>query len=230
MKKSNLLLLVGFLGIIVFISAIHITLYAKYKSGDYTIYNEEEDLAADAMHTFPNIAFVSVRNVPIADVRFSEVAQAEKGLDEDLQFTRKGDTLEISPKSGANYDRVRMQAIYLPGNVTLSLTNSSLSFSPATKATQINPVIYLNKSDVMFLAAEDIFRLGQVKIIAADSSSASFQGKINIASLDVNLAKSSIQFKDGDFNQLSIVTDSVSRISLQSKHLLKATIKTGPSQ
>jgi len=226
MKKSNLLLIVGFLGIILLVTAIHISLYAKYKSGDFTIYNEEEDFVADALQTFPNIAFVSVRNVPVVNVKFSDVAQVEKTDNEDLQYSRSGDTLVISAKVGADRDRIGLHALYIPNNVTLSVFNSSISFLPGKKTAEINPVVYLKKSKVYFLGEERPFQLGRVKIVATDSSSASFFGNTQVGNLDVQLSQSSVEYKEGDFGQMSIVTDSSSRISLQSKHLLKANIKT----
>lgn len=225
MKKSNILLIVGFLTIVLLISAIHISLYAKYKSGDYTIYNEEEDLVAEALQTFPNIAFVSVRNVPVANVQFSDVAQVEKADEEDLQYSRNGDTLVISARPGADIDRIAMHAINLPSRVTLSVYNSSLSFGPGKKSSDISPIIFLKKSRVNFVGADTRFQLGNVRIIATDTSSALFAGNTHVNNLDVQLLKSAIEYKDGDFGQMSIVTDSLSRISLQSKHLLKANIK-----
>ena len=230
MKKSNLLLLTGFLAIVVLVSAIHITLYAKYKAGNYTIYNEEEDITADAMQTFPNIAFVSVRNVPIVNVKFGDVARVEKAENEDLQYTRTGDTLVISAKVGADRDRINLHLIHVPNNVTLSVFNSTLSFVPGKKSTGNNAVIFLKKSKVYFSGADAPFQLGNMRIVATDSSSASFHDNIQLNQLDVQLSQSAIECTDGNFGQVSIVTDSLSRISLPSKHLLKATIKTIASQ
>ena len=230
MKKSNLLLIAGFLAIVLLISAIHISLYAKYKAGDYTIYNEDEDLAAEVLQTFPNIAFVTVRNVPSVNVKFGDVAQVGKAADEDLQYTRTGDTLVISAKTGFDRDRINLHVIHVPNNVTLSAFNSTLSFVPGKQTSPSSSTIYLQKSKVYFSADEGQLQLGNIKIVAADSSFATFMDNTQVAQLDVQLSKSSIEYRDGDFGQMSIITDSLSRISLQSKHLLKANIKTIPPQ
>lgn len=226
MKKSNLLLLGGFLAVVLLVSAIHITLYAKYKAGDFTIYNAEDDLSAQSMQSFPNIAFVSVRNVPAAAIKFSDVAQVEKGDDEDLQYTRSGDTLMISAREDADMGDIGYHLVYLPRNATLSVFNSSLSFEDDKTTVQNSPVIYLKKSRVFFSGLDSPFRLGHVKLVASDSSTASFRGETHVNHLEVQLTNSAIEYMDGDFGQLSITTDSLSRISLQSKHLLKANIKT----
>lgn len=227
MKKSNKLLLAGFLSVVLLISAIHISLYAKYKAGDFTIFNAEEELAPLAMQSFPNILFVSVRNVPNARVKFSDVAQVEKEVTDGIQYVRRGDTLLISVKDNAHPGDIGYPVeFHMPHNATLSVHNSNLYFETSKKAVEINPVIYLTKSEAFFSGAKNNFRQGNIKIVASDSSTAVFYSNSYVAQLDVRLSNSAIEYRDGDFGQLSIETDSLSRISLQSKHLLKANIKT----
>lgn len=226
MKKSNLLLLAGFLAVVLLVSFIHITLYAKYKSGDFTIYNPADEMMSSSMQPFPNIAFVSVRNVPAIGVKFSDVAQVETGDDEDLQYTRSGDTLVISTRGGADEEHIGYHLVYLPRNATLSVFNSSLYFKDDKATAQNSPVIYLKKSRAFFSGTDSPFRMDHVKVVASDSSTASFHDKTHVNHLEVQLSNSAIEYTDGDFGQLSITTDSLSRISLQSKHLLKANIKT----
>lgn len=227
MKKSNVLLLGGFLLVVLLISAIHITLYAKYKAGDFTIYNAQDDLTPPSMQLYPNILFVSVRNVPRATVKFSDVAAVEKGEEEDIQYLRRGDTLLITGSDRANQEGFTHDVAFnLPYNATVSVFNSSLFFQTGKKTAGNNPVIYLKKSWVLFSGADDSLRLGHIKVVASDSSTVAFGGNTLVNHLDVQLSRSSIKDTDGNFDQLSIVTDSLSRISLQAKHLVKANIKT----
>ncbi|MDB5206784.1 MAG: hypothetical protein JWR72_1859 [Flavisolibacter sp.] len=231
MKKSNKLLLGGFLTGLLLITAIHVTLYAKYKAGDYTVYNAEGDLASQSMQTFPNILFVSVRNVPDATVKFSDVAGVEKVENPGVVYVRRGDTLLITgTDSTNNHDFDYRVALNLPHNATLSVFNSFLSFKTGKKTAESNPIIYLQKSQAIFSGAETPVQFGHLKVFASGSSTATFRGNTQINNLEVQLSHSSIEYTDGNFDQLSIVTDSVSRISLQSKHLLKANIKTIASQ
>jgi hypothetical protein len=231
MKKSNKLLLGGFITGLLLITAIHVTLYAKYKAGDYTLYSAENDLASQSMQTFPNIAFVSVRNVPDATVKFSDVAQVEKGEEAGVVYVRRGDTLLITGiDSEKNHDFRYRVALNLPYNTTLSVFNSFLSFKTGKKTAQNNPTIYLQKSQALFSGVESPLQFGNLKVFASDSSAAMFHGNTQVNNLEVQLSHSSIEYTDGDFDQLSIITDSVSRLSLQSKHFLKATIKTIASQ
>jgi hypothetical protein len=73
-------------------------------------------------------------------------------------------------------------------------------------------------------------RFGHMKVFASDSSTAKFQGNTQIGNFEVQLSNSAIDYGEGNFDQLSIVTDSVSRITLQTKQLLKAKITTTTNQ
>jgi hypothetical protein len=225
MKKSNKILLGGFLTLLLIFAAIHIALYAKYKAGDYATYSAEDELARLPMQQFPNILFVSIRNVSDATIKFSDVAQVEKGKKEGLAFATKGDTLQITGNSGYSEFR-RPVTIYLPYNSTLFLQNSTLSFVKNKNEVQNSPVIYLQKSQVIFPGDRNPLSLTNLRLFVSDSSLAYFGGNTQVAQLDVRLSHSSFEATESDFGQLSIVTDSLSQISLPAKQLLKATIST----
>jgi hypothetical protein len=229
MKKSNKLLIGGFLTVLLFITAIHVSLYAKYKSGDYTIYNAEDDMSQLSMQQFPNILFVSVQNVPNAYVKFGAVAQMEKGAEDGLQYVRKGDTLQITGKETQQGFR-SPASLYLPHNVTLSAYNSSLFFEPGVPSVQNNPVMFLQKSSAIFPGERGPLQLGHLRIIASDNSLVLFHDNTRVDHLDIQLSNSALESNQGNFSQLSIVTDSLSRISLPAKQLLKATIKTAGTE
>jgi hypothetical protein len=227
MKKSNKLLLGGFLAVVLLISAIHITLYAKYKAGDYTVYHQTEELPSQSFQTFPQILFVSVRDVAGATVRFSDVAQVEKADENDIQYVQKGDTLLITGKRGVNEAGMLHPMIFhLPSTATLSLLNSTLSFAGSVTKNENNPVIYLEKSTAVFSGAGKPLQFGHVKVVASNGSTLTFKGNTQVDHLEVQLLNSSIEYSKGNPGQLSIVTDSLSHISLSSNHLLKANIKT----
>jgi hypothetical protein len=229
MKNSDKLLLVGFFTALLLITALHVTLYAKYKAGNYTVYNAEAHQIPESMQSFPNILFVSVRNVPEASIRFSNEAQVEKEEDRSIHYVRRGDTLLISGRDSSDYRSSGFPVeLQLPHNATLSVFNSFVSFDVDKKMPASNPVIYLSRSQAFFSGDKSPLQLGSVKVVASDSSSVSFQGNTQINNLDIRLSNSTIIYTQGSFGQLSIVTDSVSNIFLQSKHLLKANIKTLP--
>jgi hypothetical protein len=225
MKKSNKLILAGFSIGLFMIAAIHITLYAKYKNGDYTIYNPEDDMSPNSMQLFPNILFVTVRDIPDATVRFSDVAQVEKGQEENIEYVRNGDTLLIRGYKQLNQRDMDQSVVFnVPYHATLSLYNSSLSFRGG-KTSEINPVFYLQNSHIFFSGTQLPMRFGQMKIVA-DSSTVTFYGNTFVNQLELQLSNSTIEHTKGNLGQLSIITDSLSRLSFQSKDFMKATIKT----
>ena len=229
MKKSNKILLGGFLTLLLIFAAIHIALYAKYKAGDFTAYNAEDEMERLSMQPFPNILFVSVRNVPGATIKFSEVAQVEKEDRGDLEYARVGDTLQITGNAGQGGFR-RPLTIYLPYKANLSLYNSSLYFTQNKNAPQNSPAIYLQRSQLIFPDKQNPLSLDRLRLFASDSSQVFFGDGTQVAHLDVQLTNSSFEAPKSNFGQLSIVTDSLSQIALPAKQLLKATISTPPSE
>ncbi len=224
MKKSNKLLVGGFLTVLLFITAIHVSLYAKYQAGDFTLYNAEDDLAPLAMQSFPNIVFVSVRNVPGATVRFADVAQLQKDKNDGWNYTQKGDTLQITGNNDLQGFRESV-VFHLPAAATMALSNSSISFEAGNKPVPGTPTILLNKSVAIFSGERTPLQMGDLRVVASDQSLLLFRGKGQVAGLDVQLSQSAIEADGSEFGRLAITTDSISRISLPAKQLLKATIK-----
>lgn len=222
MKKSNKLLLGALATIMLMITGVHIALYAKYKKGDHTLYMPGQDL-----QTFNDIKYVSIRDVDNMLVTFGDTAQTSKDNPDELLFDQKGDTLVITGKLQVEPPGYRPDVrITLPYNATVSLTNSVLLLEPGLNTKENNPVFHLQQSQIFFQGIKNKLSLGRVRITATDSSAAIFQGNTHVDTLDVQLSGSSIDYMDGNFGQLSILTDSISRISLQTKHLLRANIRT----
>jgi hypothetical protein len=84
----------------------------------------------------------------------------------------------------------------------------------------------MRKTVAIFLGKGDRSRFGLLKVTASENSLVLFQGKARIDHLDLQLSDSGLDSKDGDFGQLSISTDSLSRIAMTIKQVLKAEIKT----
>lgn len=123
MKKSNKLLLGGFLTVVLVIAGIHIALYAKYKNGSYTLvkaYRLEKDVEKDMQH-FQNVNVLRIRNVFVANIYFRDSAAVEKGIEDQIQYAQKGDTLFITGhynSEGQQKDRSELN-VTLPYNATI---------------------------------------------------------------------------------------------------------------
>lgn len=221
----------GFLLIILIIAATHIAIYAKYKNGAYTIYNVEDHRTRVPMDSFPRVRFISVRDLPYAQARFGDIAQVEKGIENQVLYVRNGDTLIITGKNQHDQrisgDRI---SLTIPYSATVSFFNSSVILKPGKENSEINTELRLQRSSALFTKSDKLLQFGNMKIIASDSSIATFEGNTHVGNFEVQLLRSAFEYDNGNFDQLSITNDSVSRISLQTKNLLKARITTVPGQ
>jgi hypothetical protein len=125
MKKSNKLLLGAFLTVILTITGIHIALYAKYKSGDYTIYHRKVKEEDDRMQKFPGVSFVIVRNVGTAMVLFGDTAAVEKNDGNLIKYEQKGDSLFITGPNNNQFDDRFQVNLTLPYNVSIETDSVS---------------------------------------------------------------------------------------------------------
>ena len=123
MKKSNKLLLGGFLTVILLIAGIHIALYAKYKSGDYTLVKPQrlEPRPEAEMQYFQDISVVRIRIVYFTNAYFRDSASVEKSSDKLIRYEQKGDSLLIT---GHYYGKAQEEGrnritITLPYNATI---------------------------------------------------------------------------------------------------------------
>lgn len=190
----------------------HFTLYAKYKKSNSAV------PAASQAATFQNVKFVSLRNIAGGSINFVDATQVERGKG-GAQYAQVGDTLLVSGN-----DAGQAAAFNLPNGITVSVVNSSVSFRSESAAGN-DPVIYLRNSKAVF-GAGGALRLGRLKLSASGNSTALFVDNVQVTDLEVQLSGSAIEDMQGDFSRLTIIADSLSRVSLQSKHLLKANIKT----
>jgi hypothetical protein len=127
MKKSNKLLLGGFLTVILFVTGIHIALYAKYKTGNYIIYHPKQKEADTLQQQFTNVSLVIIRNLPAATVRFGDRAEVLKEKEGTIRCEQKGDSLIITGKSYYD-DQFEVNPpvnIILPYNVTIETDSIS---------------------------------------------------------------------------------------------------------
>jgi hypothetical protein len=224
MKKSNKILLGGFVTFLLIISVFHIILYAKYKKGDLTIYDETNELKSKQIKSVPQAKYVVIRNLNHATITFGEVPGVEENPY--VKHDVVGDSLIISGYVGQDQPAVPTTVV-LPYNSAVSISNSMISCNqPGENAMPNSPSFSLQKTQLTFFSRENPFHLTDVRIVAADSSTAFFTANTHVKNLNVQLWNSAIDYHGGDLGQLNIVTDSVSRISLQSKHLLKANIRT----
>lgn len=224
MKKSNKILLGGFLVVILLITGIHITLYAKYKTGHYTIYQPKDKNNQASMLSFPNVSNVVIRDCG-ANIEFGDILSIDKGEKDFIQYMQQGDSLIIStPKREDGRVRRGGVKLILPPNVAVFAFNSDISCDNVGDSATVDPAFFLDHSDISFRSPGKSLVLGHVKVNALNSSGVYFAGNTIVSDLEVELKNSSLEYNEGEVGKLSITTDSTSKLTLHSKHLLKAKI------
>src|SRR6188768_830541 len=98
MKTSNKILLGAFLTSMLILVSIHITLYAKYKKGEYKVIGDEMWLPNMLTYPLGDVKYVSFENIDNVTVLQGDSSklQYEKADEDDdniLSVTRKQDTL-----------------------------------------------------------------------------------------------------------------------------------------
>lgn len=225
MKKSNILLLSGFILSIIFISAINLSIYANYKRGNYTIFVDDATVRPDAMQSLPGIRVVSIRDLKNTDIEFADVMQVEKDTIA-YRYTTLGDSITFSPGNSNRNERHRRNLIVVPYSAQLHLYNSTVAFTGSGVEWSKTSAITLHRSGAEFLGKPNSLNIDRLDIIGLDSSTVSIGKNTRVKQLQLQLETSTLNETGGMIDSLSIATDSLSKISLQTKHLLKATITT----
>lgn len=225
MKKSNKILLGGLLSMIFLITGVHITLLAKYKTGQYTMYEPNKG-DQSLIQDFPGLSTVSIHNC-IAIVEFGDVLSVDKTQDRLFQFVQEGDSLIVTgqnEKEDSGSERLRLT---LPQNAKVFVTGSIIYFEASQDSVIQNSSVFLNQSDAYFGYSGKSMKFDQLIVNALGKSFVRLSNSVSAGFLKVGLIKSSMECGKGEIGQLIISTDSVSSINLSSKHLLKANISSG---
>lgn len=224
MKTSNKILLGGFLFLILLITGIHITLYAKYKSGHYTIYSPVGNENQVAMQSFPGISHVTIHSSG-AIVEFGDVLAIRKDNGNAVQYVQQGDSLVITGRTEGPWSGdVGQVKLLLPNNATVSADYANISFEKMKGNASVSSTIYLKNSTATFGFAGISSQLEHVRVNASENSSVIFRPNTAVSFLEAQLNNSTFQYDGKDIGQLSIATDSVSYLMLQSQLLPKAKI------
>lgn len=233
MKTSNKILLGAFLTALLILISLHITIYAKYKNGDYTEVSDTMWMPNMATLSLDDVKVVAVDNIESVALHLSDSSklQYEKAAEDEenmLTFTKKEDTLFVAGKSRRNKEGrwYKQTHLYLANGLPLKAINTNLHFEarPGMSASSF--------SLSMDHATIDIKNLGNA---AAPLSSARIEAinrshvyleETAIRQLDVLLRDSYFEDKSLTTDSLTINTDTTSQIKLNGANLIKAKITT----
>ncbi|MEO6315021.1 MAG: hypothetical protein ABIU63_08760 [Chitinophagaceae bacterium] len=237
MKTSNKIILATFLTPLVILTALNLTLYAKYKSGNYT------DMKSIAENRYTSTllkktTYVSVYGLTNFHIIPSDTLklEIEKSSHSYLHHSETGDSLIIhgdslvteadgSPRSMRSNEAVNL---YIPSAVTIAVTNSEIELHGSKDSTR--PVSYhflLSSSN--FTIAENHYNdsghlyFNQLTIEASKSSETELSAYTRVADLKLMLHESVFADNGAFINRLVIQADNLSGISLKGDNLNKIT-------
>jgi len=229
MKKSNKILLTYFLFAFLAITVVHVTLYAKYKRGEFVSFDKVREERMEEI-SLPNIKYVSVTGqqrcniLPATEPKMKMVKMPGSRI----KYTIVNDTLIITGDSvitkldmddgRRGYQTVNL---YLPGTPVISAVYSDVYLIGAKNTTSAQSYV-INLESRSFLYAgdwnykESFFHGIQV---TAQSSNIRVDEAAKIDSLNLRSFNSTTENKSAYIKQLQLQLDKNSTILLQGGNL-----------
>jgi hypothetical protein len=228
MKKSNKILLGGLLTVILIIVAVHVALYARYKAGYYTPFNQKETATASNVKTFANAHHIDIRYFRNVSIQVGEQMRIEPyGFDEnELVITEKGGMVQLAPRDSANGDDLYgYMLIHVPANSLVTAHNATIRVEGQDGKKIKSLHFNVTGGRLTFKQRENMVQIDSLNVEAANRAIIELQNT-HINKLSVQLNASELIDQQAIINQLKLNADGASRINLQSKNLLNLTTKT----
>ena len=234
MKTSNKILLGTFLAVLIILLSVHISLYAKYKKGEFKIVGDDMWPTNMITYSLDDIKYVSVDNLENLVIRHGDSSKLRydkpiEGDDNSLSVTKKDDTLFLSGKSEKNKNGrwYRATSLSLAGLLPLKIANSKIHMGtePLKNNAVAVPIDVMLDNSFMEIniRQKSPISFGAVTINAINKS------RINIYNLttgflDVSLSDSFLEETTVVADSIRLVTDAASKFELSGKNLVKAKI------
>jgi hypothetical protein len=223
MKKSNKILLGGLLTFILILAAINVALYARYKSGQYVAFTDKEADEAATVNEFPNARQINIRHLRNVVIRVGDKLRVEQFGEDDgnIALSEKGGVVELASKDSSSIDRIFDYVIvYVPNNSTITAHKAQMRVED-NKDQRISYLNFSTSGGVLsFQQQPNALPIDSLNVQAANKATVDLQSA-RINKLSVSLNTSELIDPNASINQFILNADSVSRVSLQSKHLLK---------
>ena len=232
MKTSNKILLGAFFTAMLIILSIHITLYAKYKKGEYKI--AEDEMWLPNMLTYPleDVKYVSLENldnitITPGDSTKLQYEKADEDDDNILSVTKNHDTLFLKGQSvGKTEGRwYRRTNLTLAGLLPLRAINSRMYVhQPKNTGTRISFDILLDSSFLEVNRGQrDTINFDTFKVSALKKSRI-YLFKSNSTFLNLQLNNSSFEEDDFFADSINVMATPESKLEMSAGNLVKAKI------
>lgn len=229
MRTSNKILVIYFLMAILIMTAVHLTLYAKYKRGEYVPFEQVREGGFEA-HTLPKVNYVSITGLQHCNIFPAAEPKIKifKMQGTRMKYSIVNDTLVITgdslltnqdfERSRRNFQRINL---YLPGTEEISAFNTDLFLNGGADTTSA-PSWSVNLSNRSALTTGDFnnkkafFNRLQVN---ANASNVMFNDESVINELSVHASGSIINNQKAEVKHLQLKMDDNSTIVLQGKSI-----------
>lgn len=227
MKKSNKLLLGIFITALLIAVTLHIALYARYKKGDYTTYDQLYKKQFSATYPFGTAKYLSVKEHQNVTIHLSDTGRIEYNkANSKTQFSTSGDTVTVvdSDEERGWDDPITM---FVPSKVFVRASNSNITIKDAVEKQPSLFTIDLNNSKLLVgdEGKEDTVAVQDLKIRATNKSEITLN-KIRIKNLEVILQAAELNDNGATIINFSVSADAASRLSLSAENFRKAKMKT----
>jgi|SRR5687768_3270349 len=234
MKTSNKILLGTFLAVLLILFSVHISLYAKYKKGEFKIAGDDMWPTNMITYSLDDVKYVSVDNLENLVIGQGDSSKLRydkpiKGDENMLSVTKKNDTLFLSGKNAKdkNGKWYKATSLSLAGLLPLKIANSKIHMgteSSKSGALLIPIDMMLDNSFMeVNIREETPMSFGTIKINAINKSRIDLYNlKTNF--LDIRLNNSFLEETTLVADSIRLMTDMDSKFELSGKNLIKAKI------
>ncbi len=230
MKKSNKILLGILLTAFLVLTSIHVALYAKFKRGRYTAYEEVEQPENLQTRSLQHIRYIRVKNIGLVALYATDSAgmSFDKGYADQLSFAANGDTLIVAAADAANQERTGNYGInlYVGNGLHLTFENTSVQLQEVQGSDRQLTL----ELDSARLITSEVNRKKDLQLaaltIAARNHSEINLHTVRVDQLNVSLQQSFLTEDKSTIAQLVLQADPESRISLSAPNFFNAHKKT----
>lgn len=225
MKKSNKVLLVAFLSFLLILAAVHLSLSAKYKNGQYTVYTADklgiEDVAYNGIQ---NVVLKDLGNVNIGIGNAAKVGKESKAQ-QDYTVEQKGNTLYVTGKDFVGHQTRSRTAIWvtIPSGGSIAANNVMMDVEQDSTVANGSMNVSLSNARLHINQYQKRLSYDSISVRAVDGSVVEIR-RSNIRSLNLNLKGSFFNESENAIGNLQLAVDTSSEISLTAPNLIKAKI------
>lgn len=229
MKTSNKILLIYFLFALLGITAVHVTLYAKYNRGEYVSFDKirEERMEEIAL---PNIKYVSVTGLQRCNILPATSPKMKRYImpGSRMKYSIVNDTLIITGDSVLTKQELvdgrrgyQTMNLYLPGTPAINAVYTELFINGAPDTTSAQSYVVnlsnqsiLNTGDMDF---KKVFFKG-LQVNASNSFVTFYYGTV-INELSLQTTNAKVTNQNGDIKHIQLHMDDQSTITLHGNNL-----------